>query len=89
MTRACANSGGHEDAAESTYDACMLFSLLDVWDRAAELRDRFRGAWTLAIVCALLIGAWIAFLLLESLWETMTSRSTPTTTSADAAESQE
>jgi hypothetical protein len=53
----------------------MLFTFLDLWDRAAEVRDRFRGAWTLWIVGALLIVAWIAFLVLESLWETMTSRS--------------
>jgi hypothetical protein len=62
----------------------MLFTLLDLWDRLAAVRDRFKGVWTLWIVGALLIGAWIAFLVLESLWETMTSRRAPSIRTGEA-----
>lgn len=52
----------------------MVFSVLDAWDRVAELRSRFRAAWTVWAVGALFVVAWVVFLLLESMWEAMTSR---------------
>jgi hypothetical protein len=64
----------------------MLLFFLDLPDRVAEVRDRFRGGWTMFIVGAVLIAVWIAFLLLETLWRTMTSRGTPAPTRTDAAQ---
>ncbi|MDL9980755.1 hypothetical protein [Microbacterium candidum] len=55
----------------------MVFSVLDAWDRVAEARSRVRAAWTVWAVGAVFVLVWVVFLVLESMWETMTTRRTP------------
>jgi hypothetical protein len=57
----------------------MLLSILDfnLKDRVADAREQFRDTRTVWKVWLVLVIAWAAFLVIEDVWKTMTSRNAP------------